>query len=184
MNQATRKEFVALLEQDYGRKVNRSTISRWVEKGRVIEADGLVDVEKSLALLQLTKGGREDVARRHREEAQDKGQRQPDNKRLAAFREDRAEAETRMAIAKADREEMERDKLAGNLIEKDVVDFALNDFGATLRGLMETLADRLAPVIFPLQTLEETHAALEEAAEAVLQEMSAAMKRRQGEHEH
>ena len=50
--------------------------------------------------------------------------------------------------------------------------------GATLRSTMENFAGRMAPVVFPLTTLEDTHAALEEAAERVLEEISDAMKRR------
>ena len=192
MSTETQADFARRMEGVMGRQVARSTVKRWADKGRIVlDAGGWVEVEQSLALLAATKGGREDVARRHTEEAADKSAafrpadpaKKPDSAKLAAFREDRAEAELRMAIAKADREEMERDKEAGRLIEKETVDFVLNDFGATLRGQMETLADRLAPVIFPLQTLEETHAALDQAAEAVLLEIEATLKRRQAEHE-
>lgn len=66
---------------------------------------------------------------------------------------------------------MERELKAGNLLAREDVEFALDDLGATLRGLMENMPDRIAPVIHPLQTLEETHAALSDAAQDILQTM-------------
>ena len=73
---------------------------------------------------------------------------------------------------------MTRETQAGNLIAREDVEFALDDLGATLRSLMENLADRLAPVVHPLQTIEETHAALSEAAQDVLQTMHEQLARR------
>ena len=54
----------------------------------------------------------------------------------------------------------------------------LNDFGATWRGLLENLPDRLAPQVYPLTTLEETHTAIVEASEELQREMAETMKRR------
>ena len=94
----------------------------------------------------------------------------------------RALAEARIKHAEAEMREMDRDEAAGRLIDREVVDFVLADYSATLRGLIESFADRLAPVIYPLQTLDETRAALDEAAEHVLVEMAATMQRRERQH--
>lgn len=175
MTVASRAGFIAILETEYGRRVNKSTLSRWVKGGRVIEIDGKVEVEKSIDLLKLTRSGREDVARRHREEADDKrngaAAGDDDKKPLSAIREERAEAETRSAIAKADRDEMERDRLAGTLVSWDEVSFAFDDVGAALRTMMDNFADRITPIVHPLQTYEEKHAANTEFAQEVLQTM-------------
>lgn len=81
----------------------------------------------------------------------------------------------------ADIARMDREEKAGNLIARADVEFALDDFGATLRSLMENLADRLAPVVHPLQSIEETHAALSEAAQDVLQTMHDRLAQRANE---
>lgn len=174
-----------------GREVARSTVKRWADNGRIVMAGGMVDVEASLAQLNGTQGGRQDVADRHAHEA--------DEKRTAATvgqnsahptadismekaRRVRAVAEARIKHAEAEIREMERDTAAGRLLDKDVVNFVINDYSATLRSLMETFADRLAPVVYPLQSIDETHAALEEAAENILVEMAETMKRRERQH--
>lgn len=179
--------FARRMESHLGRTVNRSTVSRWADAGRLVMVDGKVDVEASLAQLGGTTGGRPDVADRHAQESGEKataGRTGSDAPQPAAdlsmekARRVRAVAEARIKAAEAEIREMERDRTAGKLIDKEVVDFVLNDFGATLRSTMENFAGRMAPVVFPLTTLEETHAALDEAAERVLEEISDAMKRR------
>lgn len=60
----------------------------------------------------------------------------------------RAISETPIKTAQADQEEMGRDKMAGNLIANENVDFMLRDFGTTLSSHLENLADRLAPVVY------------------------------------
>ena len=90
----------------------------------------------------------------------------------------RAISEARIKTAQADQEEMARDKMAGNLIAREDVDFVLRDFGATLSSLLENLADRLAPIVYPLTTLSETHASIREMAEEIQQEMAETMQRR------
>jgi hypothetical protein len=96
------------------------------------------------------------------------------NRRLKKAEADKREHEADMA-------RMERETMAGNLIAREDVEFALDDFGATLRSLMENMADRLAPVVHPLQAIEETHAALSEAAQDVLQTMHDRLAQRANE---
>ncbi len=187
MTTESQADFARRMEGHMGRAVNRSTVKRWADAGRLVMVDGKVDVEASLALLGGTQADRQDVSDRHAQEAAEKGtagRTAPDAPQPAAdlsmekARRVRAVAEARIKAAEAEIREMERDRTAGKLIDKEVVDFVLNDFGATLRSTMENFAGRMAPVVFPLTTLEETHAALDEAAERVLEEISDAMKRR------
>jgi hypothetical protein len=177
-----------------GREVNRSTVKRWADSGRIVMDGDLVDVEASLAQLGGTQGGRQDVADRHAQEAAEKatapivggnggqGAQPAGDLSMDKARRVRAVAEARIKHAEAEIREAERDEVVGRLIQKEVVDFVLNDYSATLRSLLETFADRIAPVIYPLQTLEETHAALDEAAESILVEMAETMKRRERQH--
>ena len=175
--------FARRMEAHLGREVNRSTVKRWADAGRLVMVDGKVDVEASLAQLGGTTGGRPDVADRHAKEAAQKATTgrvdPPADLSMEKARRVRAVAEARIKHAEAEIREMERDRESGRLIEKEVVDFVLQDFGATLRTLMENFASRVAPLVYTLTSLEETHAALDEAAEGVLSEMSDAMRRRE-----
>jgi outer membrane murein-binding lipoprotein Lpp len=167
---------------------HRSSVTRAVQDGRVVLLGGLVDVDASIAKINALAS----PYAHHRAHAQQlEDARQAKTPAAAAveaalrayapldaaapvegiealnLRLKRAEANKREH--EADMARMERETMAGNLIAREDVEFALDDFGATLRSLMENLADRLAPVVHPLQSLEETHAALAEAAQDVLQ---------------
>lgn len=170
------------LKSEFARMIGvaPSYVTKLGEQGRlVMTSDGKrVKVEESRALIEGTEGSRSDVAQRHAEGRNaPTGDAVPDAS-LAQAKKVKAVAEARRLAALADQEEMNRDKQAGNLIVREDVDFVLNDYGATLRGLLENLADRLAPVVYPLKTLDETHAAISEAAEALQQEMAELMRRR------
>lgn len=97
---------------------------------------------------------------------------------LVAIQYRRAKADANKREHEAEMALMTRETQAGNLIAREEVEFAMDDLGATLRSLMENLADRLAPVVHPLQSLEETHAALAEAAQDVLQTVHDQLQRR------
>lgn len=180
MNLETRADFARRLGW------NRSSVTRAVQDGRVVLSGDLVDIDASLAKIEALAH----PAAHHQAHAR---QLEEDRQRKQASQGDAPEAQDesmealnkRLKRAEADKREheadiarMERERIAGRLVEKDDVDFVLNDFGATLRSLMENFADRYAPVIHPLQTLEDVHAALAEAAEAVLAEVSESMRRR------
>lgn len=80
---------------------------------------------------------------------------------------------------KAELAAMELDKLAGALVERAEVDFVIGDFGATLRGLLEGLPDRLAGEIAAHQgDVNAIHKSLEDAARELLLAVSAQMERR------
>ena len=162
-------------------------VSKLIRQGRVVltEDGKQVKLEESIALIRATEGGRTDVAQRHAEGRQKTEQpQQPeqpiasDDQRVNEARLLKSLSDARRAAAQADQEEMERDKMAGKLLAKEDVDYVLQDYGATLRSLLENLPDSLAPIIAPLTTLEETHAAISEAVEGLQQEMADTMKRR------
>lgn len=161
--------------------VAKSYVTALKKAGRLVMTDtGLVEVEASIALIAKTADpNRDDVAQRHAAQRETPAAPPPaadsaHDKIGNSYQAARAVKEKYAALnAKLDYE-----KNSGDLIPKADVDFVLNDYGATLRGMMENLADRLAPVVYPLTTLEDTHAALEEAATAILAEISDAMHRR------
>lgn len=81
--------------------------------------------------------------------------------------------------AKAERENMELDKLAGALVERAEVDFVLADLGNTMRSMLEGLPDRLASRIAALAgNVSFIHKMLEEAMHDTLSEMAANIKRK------
>lgn len=165
---------------------NRSSVTRAVQDGRVVLIDDRVDVEVSLAKIEAlaNPGAHHRAHAQQLEEARKakaSGQHPPPVVTLEGvealnLRLKRAEADKREH--EADMARMERETMAGSLIAREDVEFALDDLGATLRSLMENLPDRLAPVVHPLQSMEETHAALAEAAQDVLQTMHDQLQRR------
>lgn len=96
---------------------------------------------------------------------------------LAGARHAKILAESRRAVALAEREEIERDKLAGDLLERSEVELAFKAVGAQIRSLMETYPDQVAPLVAPVATLEDCHALLTEQCRNVLVNFSGAMQR-------
>ena len=179
---------------DFARRMgwNRSSVTRAVQDGRVVLIGGRVDVDASMEKINALASpsahhrahAQQLVEDRHaKTQAAMRAYAPPGEKTVVA--ESIEELNRRLKSAEAEKREheadmarMERETMAGNLIAREDVEFALDDFGATLRSLMENLADRLAPVVHPLQTIEETHAALSEAAQDVLQTMHEQLARR------
>ena len=172
---------------------DKAYITRLKQAGRLVMENDLVNVEASLARIQATQGDRPQVAEFHAEQRELKSMTAPSHGSpsmagnqsapghdlsLDKARRLRAISEARIKTAQADQEEMARDKMAGNLIAREDVDFVLRDFGATLSSLLENLADRLAPIVYPLTTLSETHTAIREMAEEIQLEMAETMQRR------
>lgn len=168
----------------------KSWITQLKQAGRlVMTEDGKVEVEASLARIEATESPDAHHTARARAHAEERGRAAglPD----APPEEPKKPTETleavglRLKIAEADKREheaeiarMERERIAGHLVAREVVDFVLADYAATLRSAMETRADRLAPIVYPLQTLEDIHAALADADEEVLRQMAETMKRK------
>ena len=167
MSVATRAEFARLMG------VNKSTVTRWAEKGQIVLASGQVDVEASQQRLRDTGGARPDVAERHaagrgaavpgpqpgaRVGAGDTAPPAPDERVGNTYQAARAVKEKYAAMqAKLDYE-----KAVGNLIPKEDVDLALKTFATATRARLDTVADQLAPVLAPVADIAELHALLAE----------------------
>lgn len=178
----TRKRFADRLG------VNRSTVTRWADAGRLVLAEhGHVEVEASLQRLRDTSGGRDDVAARH---AANRGAAIPEHhhgeknapeaaknemarmatagNERATGAESRSDAQARKESAAADLLEIELAVKRGSLIPKEDVDAALKSFAASVRSRLDVLADQLSPVVAPVADLDEVHALLSEHARGVL----------------
>lgn len=180
---ASLSEFAALLG------VSPSYVTRLKQEGKLVLNGKRVMVAESKKLMEQTKSGqRPDVAARHSEQRATPPpgpmDATPPAEEPAAPDDATPTVGSRAYWERVDREEiarmrqMERRKLEGELVDRADVDFVLNDYGATLRGLLERLADRLSPQVYPLKTLEETHAAISEAADDLQRELAESMKRR------
>lgn len=179
---------------DFARRMgwNRSSVTRAVQDGRVVLTEaGQVDVEASLAKIDALAH----PAPHHRAHAQQLEEQRARKQAGeggapadAVLAENISKLNLRLKKAEANKREheadvarMESEKMAGNLLAREDVEHALDDFGATLRSLMENLPDRLAPVVHPLQSIEDVHAALVEVANDVLQTMHDQMQRKAAE---
>lgn len=81
--------------------------------------------------------------------------------------------------ARAETANVELDKMAGALCERAEVDYALNDFGNTLRALLESMPDRLASQLSTLHgDVAAMHRAIEEAMHDALASMTENMTRK------
>lgn len=165
---------------------HKSTVTRLKQAGRLVMVGGRVDVVASLARIEETGGMRDDVAERHateraqktaatgREgagEGRDKGgpaKTAPATDADLPRGETRADAQARKEAALADLAEMEVWQKRGELIPKDDVDLALRSFGASVRAKLDVVADQLAPLLAPVQDLDEVHALLAEHMRGVL----------------
>lgn len=185
---------------DFARRMewHRSSVTRAIEDGRVVLCNGMVDVEASLKKIEALAS----PYAHHRahaiqlEDARAAKTEAPapdDPPEVAKTKVESAESlNLRLKTAEANKREheaeiarMDREFKAGNLLAREDVEFALDNYGATLRGLLENIADRMAPMIQPLQTLEEVHAALNSMAQEVLQTMHDQLQRRGSKpHEH
>lgn len=127
----TQVEFAAIIG------CHKSHVTRLKQHGRLVldEETGLVDVVASKLRITETEGGRDDVAARH---AAEKGlqAKKPDESRVSA--------QTRKEMAQADVAEMERDVMRGKLIERELVEAALNDVVVVARQAFENFPHRVA----------------------------------------
>ena len=168
--------------------INRSTVTRWKDAGRIVMQGKKVDVEASIDLIDQTRGGRDDVVARHQLEREEKrifaegeiGQELDDDRleiraqmRAAAL--SKSLADSRIKQAEADLREMERDERAGNLIVREDVDYVLLDFGALLRVMLDGRADRLGA---EQGFVPDQITALAEADEQLLMELGDKLKAR------
>lgn len=153
---------------------------------------GRVRVAESLRLMLETKGIRDDVAARWAalagmeiptapREAQDAPVGALGDGGDVVLRRSRAESEARRAAALADQEEMNRDKMAGNLIAREDVDAAMRFLGAAVRSALDVFPDQVAPLVAPVTSLDEAHALLVDACRNSLDGIGQALARQKDE---
>lgn len=168
---------------EFAARINRapSYVTKLKQAGRlVLTEDGKrVRVTDSVRRIAETESGQHERGREYqRKKRGDPPAAGGDGEDETTGKRNRAYWDNRLAEANAKLKEKELAERTGALVPREDVDFVLNDYGATLRGLLENLADRLAPQVYPLGTLEETHAAISEAIDDLQREMAETMKRR------
>ena len=169
---------------------NRSSVTRAATDGRVVMREGMVDVEASLQKIEALASPyahhrAHAIQLEDNRVAKTEAPAPTEPPEVAKTKSENAESlNLRLKTAEANKREheadivrMDREFRAGNLLAREDVEFALDNYGATLRGLLENIADRMAPMIRPLQTLEEVHAALNSMAQEVLQTMHDQLQR-------
>ena len=186
--------------------VNRSTVTRWIENGRIQATEsGLIDPAAASRMREATESPEpHHQARKTQFEdqraasatatspatgathgqngptarfiGQEGGEPMPQAEKLGIA----LKLETyKLQKAKAETANVELDKLAGTLAERSEVDFVLADFGNTLRGLLTGLPDRLAGPMAALRgDASGMHRALEEAMHETLLQMTDHMNRK------
>ena len=183
MTRVTQAEFARMAG------VNRSTVHRWLQNGRIeADAHGLIDPDAAARMREATESpmphhqarkaqfdeAREGVGQGGAEKTQQAGQeaQQPATHGL------QKPADVYMA-RKAEKIALEIDKMAGALVERADVDFVLADFGNTLRDLLESLPDRVSPSVARHRgDVGAIHAELSGVAADLLNEISEHMKRK------
>lgn len=81
--------------------------------------------------------------------------------------------------AKAERENVELDKLVGTLVERAEADYVMADFALSVRGLIEGMPDRLAGALAVHRgDVNAMHKSLDDFAHDLLTEIDELMKRK------
>ncbi|NCA71895.1 MAG: hypothetical protein EOM91_17820 [Sphingobacteriia bacterium] len=152
--------------------VERSTITRWVESGRIsLGEDGRLDYGQALRERDASESPLpKHQARKAQFDEARKAKAQASEADALAGRSAAPGADTAPAAAaepsgildvgaamkletwklqraKAELANLELDKAAGLLVERAEVEFVLADFGNTVRAIFEGLADRLTPAL-------------------------------------
>lgn len=169
VNQA---EFAALLGKD------KSHITRLKQAGRIVlTAEGLVDVEKSQALIAATA----DPSRAAQVEARANEQMRQEHSAPSPPPAQQQESSigNSFAAAKAVNEKykaltakLEYEQASGKLVDASEARLFAADLAATFRGALEVLPDRLAPELVPLNETETIRALLVESFEQVLTDIA------------
>lgn len=178
-----------LTQAQFARHIKRDKayVTRLKQKGRLVMETGKVDLEKSLALIETTAGARDDVARRHAETRGkessliDLHDEEGFKASIKEAQRNKQLAESRRVMALADQEEMERDRIAGNLIAREDVDAAMKFVGAAIGSLLDVLPDQIAPVVAPTQSLEECRELLADACRNVRVRLGEEIERRKAD---
>lgn len=149
---------------------SRQYVSKLKQTGRLVMVGDKIDAQASMALIEQTSGTRDDVKERHAQTRAASAGEVPQAviDSMEKARRVKAVSEARRVAALADREEMERDRLAGDLIAREDADAAMKFIGATVRGLLDVFPDQTTPLVAPVTNMDECHALLTEACRNVL----------------
>lgn len=158
---------------------SRQYVSKLKQAGRLVMDGEKIDAEASVALIAQTSGTRDDVKERHAQTRSASAGEVPQAviDSMEKARRVKAVSEARRVAAQADREEMERDRMAGDLIAREDVDAAMKFIGATIRALLDVFPDQVAPVIAPVTDMNECHAMLTDQCRGVLHGLGEAIAR-------
>jgi hypothetical protein len=177
----------------FARRIGRakSWITQLKEAGRLVmdNESGLVEVEASIARIAETENpARAGVAERHAEQRQRQeataghaatpGNAPPPMEKIGQ------QYKYWQAVkmkADAEQAQMDRDRKANDLVPRDAANFAMDDLSAGVRGRLENIPDRWAPVLAPLSTLDELRAALIEMVEDELRALAEQQRKRADE---
>lgn len=143
----------------------------------VLRDDGVVNVPESLKRMRDTAGGRLDVSERW---AQLAGAEipQPDGEEAApAPNSPLQAAKARKELAQAEQEEMKAAQMRGDLIPREDVEAALRFVGGSIRGLLDVLPAKTAPLVAPITSLDDVEATLEDACRNVLEGFAQAINK-------
>ncbi len=157
MSLMSQKEFAAV------KKVNRSTVTRWIQSGRITLVNGLVDSERAEQSLLATESPfPHHRARKELWEEQKQGVAAgdavaapvaapvgvlPSNEQLGFALKTES---YRLQKAKAEMANLELDKLARTLLDRQEVEKVLNELGEQLKGLLDAIPARLTSEIVRL----------------------------------
>lgn len=178
-------------------------VTKLAQQGRIVLVGegrtAKVHIKKSLELYEATAGDRADVTARHARERAAKKKAAPKKKsaakkapgknkytsvggnesaELVEMRQRKVNSETRRITALADKEELELQEMLGNHLLREDVDYVLQEFGAMFRAMAGNMADRLAPIVAPIENIDEAHAAIDEYAIGMENEMADALKKK------
>lgn len=164
MTTATQSEFAAILGKD------KSYVTRLKQAGRLVMSDGLVDVEKSQALIAATADpSRNATALLPASDQQQSGLDSRNETHVGdSYQTSKAVNEKYKALTA----KLEYERASGKLVEADAVRLFAADLGATFRGALEILPDRIAAELVPLSDIDAVRAVLVEAFEQVLLDLS------------
>lgn len=181
MTTVTRAEFARRMG------VNKSTVTRWAEKGQIVLAGKGVDADASWQRLQDTGGARPDVADRHAAERGSKvgsGDTAPAQPSAPAAQQAEDRVGNSYQAARAVKEKyaalgakLDYERAVGNLIPKEDVDLALRSFAASVRAKLDVVADQIAPLVAPVSDLDEVHALVSEHMRGILAAVADDMSR-------
>lgn len=156
---------------------DKALVTRWKQAGRLVMVDGLVDFEASRERIQAS----ESPLPHHlaAQTANAGGQNRP----ATGFSGDGAGADmgtlekiglklkyeqARKTQAEAEKAMMERDTMAGRLLDADQARRHVSGLGITLRSTLESIPDRLAGPLSAETSPERVHAMLVEEIEQAL----------------